>query len=99
MLHILLRDDIISWYTSKSNPRSDHKSRELEVQLSDRIWKNVGYVQERVEECSVRLVEDASKEAISKNPDPVDSKVRQLVNAATNSDNLSLMSATFQAWL
>mmetsp|Transcript_19582 Transcript_19582/g.41009 ORF Transcript_19582/g.41009 Transcript_19582/m.41009 type:complete len:1565 (+) Transcript_19582:380-5074(+) len=99
MLHILLRDDIISWYTSKSNPRNDHKSRELEVQLSDRIWKNVGYVQERVEECSARLVEDASKEAISENPDPVDSKVRQLISVATNSDNLSLMSATFQAWL
>ncbi len=99
ILHILLRDDILSWYTSKSNPRSDHKSRELEVQLSDRVWKNIRYVQERIEECSPRLVKDVSKKAISMDPNPVDSKVRELISVATSTDNLSLMSAAFQAWL
>lgn len=99
LFHLLLRDDIISWYTSKSNARNDQKTQELELQLSDRVWKNVRFVEEHLEECSPREVKTASEEAISSNPEPIDSKVRQLLDAATNPDNLSMMPPAYQAWL
>jgi len=99
ILHLLLRDDIISWYTSKTQPRNDKKTQEMEHQLSERVRKNVGYVQKRLEECSVRHVENAAEEAISENPQPVDAHVRNLVTAATNEEKLCLMSSTYQAWL
>jgi transformation/transcription domain-associated protein len=44
ILHILLRDDIISWYTSKTQPRNDKKMQEMEKQLSERVRKNIRYV-------------------------------------------------------
>jgi hypothetical protein len=73
--------------------------QEVERQLSDRIWSNVRFVQERFEECSPRVVEDAAAEVIKPNPDPIDIKVRSLINAATSAEKLSLMSPAYQPWL
>ena len=99
VLHLLLRDDIISWYTSKSTARNDQKTKELEDQMADRVWKNVHFVLERFEECSPKEVENANVEAIQSNPAPIDIKVRNLVDAATNSEHLCLMPPAYQAWL
>lgn len=99
VLHLLLRDDVMAWYTSKSSAKTDQKMQEVEHQLSDRIWKNVRSVQSRLEECSPRIVEDAAAEAIRPDPDPIDSKVRSLVNDAAAADKLCLMPAAYQAWL
>jgi phosphatidylinositol kinase/protein kinase (PI-3 family) len=99
VLHLLLRDDIIWWYTSKTQPRHDKKMQETEHQLSDRVWKNIRYVQARIEESATRAVENAAEEAISTDPQPIDAHVRNLLAAATNEQKLSLMSASYQAWL
>ena len=99
IFHLLLRDDVMSWYTSKSSAKTDQKMQDMERQLSDRVWSNVRFVQDRFEECSPREVEDASAEAIGSNPDPIDMQVRTLVEAATNATHLSLMPAAYQAWL
>ena len=99
ILHILLRDDIISWYISKTQPRNDRKMQEMEHQLSERVSMNIRYVQTRIEECSIRPVANAAEEAISENPQPVDAHVRHLVDAATSEEKLCLMSPGYQAWL
>lgn len=99
ILHLLLRDDVMAWYISKSSAKNDQKMQEVERQLSDRIWSNVRFVQDRFEECSLRKVEDAAAEATNPNPDPIDIKVRSLVDAATSAENLSMMPAAYQAWL
>lgn len=99
ILHLLMRDDIMSWYTSKSSPKNDQKIQEVERQLTDQIWKNVRFVQNCFEECSLREVENAMVEAVSQNPDPIDAKVRSLIDAATCADTLSLMPGIYHPWL
>ena len=99
ILHLLLRDDIISWYISKTQPRNDKKMQEMEHQLSERVRKNMDFVQTRIEECSARYVKNAGEEAVSESPQPVDAHVRSLVDLATNEKKLSLMPSSYQAWL
>ena len=89
----------MAWYISKSSSKNDQKMQEVEHQLTDRIWKNVRFVQSCFEECSPRKVVDAAAEAVETSPDPIDMKVRTLVDAATSVDNLIMMPATYQAWL
>ena len=88
----------MSWYTSKTQPRHDRKMQEMEHQLSERVKKNIRYVQARLKECSARHVENAAEEAVSEDPQPIDAHVRNLVDAATNEETLSLMSPNYQAW-
>ena len=99
ILHWLMRDDVMSWYTSKSSAKNDQKLQEVEGQLSDQIWKNVRFVQECFKECSPREVEDAAAEAMSENPDPIDARVRSLIDAATSAEKLSLMPVEYHPWL
>lgn len=99
VLLLLLRDDIMSWYTSKTQPRNDKKMQEMEHQLSERVKKNIRYVQTRLKECSTREVSNAALEAVSENPQPIDAHVRDLVDAATNEEKLCLTSSSYQAWL
>lgn len=99
ILHLLLRDDVMAWYISKSSPKNDQKMQEIERQLSDRIWSNVLSVQERFEECSPRVVSDTATEATKLNPNPIDSNLRFLIDAATSPNQLSQMPPSFQPWL
>ena len=99
ILHLLLRDDVMSWYTSKSSTKNDQKMQEVERQLSDRVQSNVRFVQEIFAECSPREVVDAAAEIIKPTPTPIDIKVRSLVNAATNTEKLSMMPPVYQPWL
>ena len=98
MLHLLLRDDVISWYTSKTSAANDKKIQDIELQLSDRVWKNVRFVQQRFDSCAPECVENVA-EAIEDNAPPIDMKVRALVDAACSADNLSSMPTSYQAWL
>jgi hypothetical protein len=62
ILRRLVRDDIVSWYTSKSMAKSDIKTQELVNQLGDRVATNVAVVQSKISECSVQLEpKEASK--------------------------------------
>ena len=100
ILHLLLRDDVMAWYISKSSSKGDLKMQEVERQLTERIWKNARLVKNRFEECSLREVDESARvEAIDPEQDPIDIKVRSLVDAATDVEKLSMMSATYQAWL
>ena len=104
MFCLLLRDDIVAWYISKSQARTESKIQELERQLSDRVTKNVSSVQSRLEKLVPRVSKEESsvipKVSISGiNPEPIDIKLRQLISFATSSDNLCLMPISYHAWL
>ena len=93
VLRLLMRDDIVAWYTSRSTAKNDVKTQELESQLADRVMKNVVSVQGRFADCSPR------RESATPSRTPVDKKVRELVDIATDPRKLCLMPTTFQAWL
>ena len=94
ILCLLLRDDIVSWYTSKSSARSDVKTQELERQLLDRILKNVALVQSRLKECAPTIVDHQVS-----GDDPIDKRIRELLERATSAEKLSKMPITYQPWL
>lgn len=90
IFRLLLRDDMIAYYT-RSTPKSDVKTQEMEKQLGDRIMKNVSMVQGKIGECAPALA--------SEGEEPVDKTVRTLVEAARSPENLCMMPASFQGWL
>lgn len=101
-LRLLLRDDIVAWYTSKSMSKPDAKTRDLEKQLMDRIMRNVMNIQTRIAECAPKATsgeeeENKKKEVLKK--DPVDLKVKELVKEATDPRRLCMMPSNYQAWL
>merc|ERR1711897_89905 len=69
VLHLLLRDDMMAWYASKSSARTDAEFQKLERQLADRVSKNFFLVNDRVHNCSVRDNKIEKKELL-------DSKLR-----------------------
>jgi transformation/transcription domain-associated protein len=90
-LQLLLRDDIVAWYVSKSAQREGSRSTlELEQQLTDRVAKNVAFIQERIEECTPNNEDEES---------PLDVGTKRLVAIATSETNLASMPATFCSWL
>eukprot|EP00934_Nitzschia_sp_Nitz4_P007582 Nitzschia sp. Nitz4//scaffold38_size140716//13247//26980//NITZ4_003128-RA/size140716-augustus-gene-0.132-mRNA-1//-1//CDS//3329550021//7572//frame0 len=91
ILRLLMRDDILAWY-SKSLAKSDGKTQELERQLFERISKNVSMLHARFSECAPSSTK-ASKDG------PVDSKVVELYEAATNHTKLAMMPTNYHAWL
>lgn len=93
ILRLLMRDDIVAWYTSRSTAKNDVKTQELENQLSDRVMKNVVAIQGRLADCAPR------RDGATALRTPVDKKVRELVDIATDPGKLCLMPTTFQAWL
>ena len=92
-LQLLCRDDIVSWYLSKSAQRdgSQRSTQDLERQLSDRISRNVSGIQERIKACAIDIKSDKD--------DSIDSGVKELVDIATKSENLARMPASYSAWL
>ncbi len=104
MFCLLLRDDIVAWYISKSQARTESKIQELERQLSDRVTKNVSSVQSRLEKLVPKVSNEESsvlpKVSINGiNPEPIDMKLRQLISFATSSEHLCLMPVSYHAWL
>jgi transformation/transcription domain-associated protein len=91
ILRLLMRDDILAWY-SKSLAKTDSKTQELERQLMERVSKNVSVLHARFSECAPTSTK-ASKEG------SIDSRIRELYDAATNAENLSMMPTNYHAWL
>lgn len=91
-LCVILRDDIVSWYCSKSPPRSDSKNQELERQLGERIVKNVSLAQRRMLECSPDTEMGTDKQ------DAADLHLRKLLHVATSPENLCEAPLPFQPW-
>jgi len=96
ILRLLVRDDIIAWYTSKSMAKSDKKTQELEKQLMDRVSKNVAMIQSKIAECSVKKI---SKEVATLPSEPVNHRVQELLEEASGYEKLSTMETSFQPWL
>lgn len=97
VLRLLLRDDMISWYTSKSRATSDVETQELERQFAERISKNVSLVRGRIESC---VPEVSSKSAEGRgNDNMVDTKVRSLIDMASSPEILCMAPINFQGWL
>ena len=91
ILRLLMRDDILAWY-SKSLAKTDSKTQELERQLMERVSKNVSVLHARFSECAPTSTK-ASKEG------SIDSRIRELYDAATSAENLSMMPTNYHAWL
>ncbi|KAI2509201.1 PI3/PI4 kinase-like protein [Fragilaria crotonensis] len=96
ILRLLMRDDIVSWYTSKSMAKSDAKTQELENQLVDRVAKNVAAIQAKFSDCSVQR---EPKGALNLKTQPVNQRVKELVSEACSLEALSTMESSFQPWL
>lgn len=97
LLCLLLRDDIVNWYTSKSSPRSDAKTRELEGQLMDRILKNTGLVHNRLKECAPSR---ATQNGVDLNDkQPIDKRIRELLLKSTQPEELCMMPHGYEPWL
>lgn len=93
ILRLLMRDDVIAFYT-RSMPKSDAKTVEMEKQLADRVHKNVVTLMTRVTECAPRLKRDEKS-----SDDPIDQRVKDLVAAARSPEKLCMMPSSYQAWL
>ncbi len=94
-LQLLCRDDIVSWYLSKSSQRDGHQrtTQDLERNLSDRVKKNVYVIQTRLRECTPR----SDRENTSKTP--VDDNVEKLMTMASQAENLVSMPMSYCPWL
>lgn len=97
IFRILMRDDLISFYT-KAMAKSDTKTVEMEKQLSSSVARNVATLHTRFAECTPGCKESAEKEKPN-DDSPIDHRVRNLIEAATNHENQSMMSANYQGWL
>jgi len=98
-LRLLLRDDIVAWYTSKSMAKSDTKMQELEKQLLDRVIRNAMHVQSRIAECVPKVTREEGTNVEALQKEPVDLKVKELVKEATDPKRLCMMPSNYQAWL
>ena len=95
ILRLLMRDDILAWY-SKSLAKTDSKTQELEKQLIERVSKNVYTLQSRFSECSPKNTDAGSKDGTSP---PLDKRVNELLEAATDPENLCMTRISYQGWL
>ena len=99
-LRLLLRDDIVAWYTSKSAAKSDSKMQELEKQLLDRVIRNAMHVESKIAECAPQVTRgEEGENAETLRQEPVDLKVKELVKEATDPKRLCMMPSSYQAWL
>ena len=101
ILHLLLRDDLIAFYT-KSLAKPDVKTQEMEKQLLERISKNVSTAQARLASCAPNRSKETSSTASKSSPssdDPIDKHVRQLLAVAQKDEQICMMPSTFLGWL
>ena len=93
-LQLLCRDDIVSWYLSKSSQRegSQRSTQELERQLGDRVKKNIYLIQSRIRHCAIKSPNEQKDTSC-------DSGVRNLISLATSHENLVSMPSNYAAWL
>jgi transformation/transcription domain-associated protein len=106
LLCLLLRDDIVHWYVSKSNARSDSKTRDLERQLMDRVQKNTSLAKRRLKECAPlddgQLdTNEEGKGSSSKEQKNglIDKRIRELLKTSMDPEKLCMMQNSYQPWL
>jgi len=91
-LCLFIRDDLLSWNSTKMSMPDDRGQRQLETQLRDKIRNNVGLIIKRL-----HMLMPSNQE--NKNPPmPMNSKVLQLIKDATSKERLCMMSSTWQPW-
>lgn len=95
IFRLLMRDDLVAFYT-KSVAKSDAKTFEMEKQLSGSVSRNVAALHSKFSECAPTGTPKIGNE---KEIELLDQKVRDLVTAARNPENLCLMSGNYQGWL
>lgn len=76
LLHLLLMDDVMAWYASKSSAKTDQKMQEVGTSCRTGPYSPASRNrQSRLKESSPRIVEarveDAVAEVIRPNPDPI----------------------------
>ena len=99
IFQLLMRDDLLAFFT-KTVAKSDSSTVALEKQLQDRVVKNTSTVQSRFSLCAPSLpAQNKESSPKEEGKQALDHKVRQLVAAAQDDENLSMMPSTFQAWL
>ena len=84
---LFVRDDLLSWNSTKISVPDDHGQRALESKLRDKIKINVRHTYTRVQSL---LVQSESG--------PMNSKVNQLIKNATSQERLCMMNPTWQPW-
>jgi len=92
---LLMRDDLVGFYT-KAMAKSDSKTFEMEKQLAETVKSNVAMLFSRFEECSPS---DKKTDRETAGEEPIDQRVRDLVQAAREPENICMMPGSFQGWL
>jgi len=95
IFRLLMRDDLIAFYT-KSIAKSDSKTCEMEKQLMHSVARNVASLHGRFADCAPKYKKSYQEEDAKA---PVDQRVRDLIEEARNSENLCMMSGSYQGWL
>jgi len=95
IFRLLMRDDLVAFYT-KSMAKSDTKTQEMERQLVDRVARNVSMLHARFAECAPCRESKASDE---KSEDPIDQRVRELLNEAQSAENICMLPGNYQGWI
>ena len=94
--YYLCRDDIVSWYLSKSSQREGSRStQDLERQLADRVKKNVYYIQSRIAQCKISTKQKEGEKQLSS----CDQEVKKLVEIATSAEKIAAMPLNYEGWL
>uniref|UniRef100_A0A7S0AZ10 Uncharacterized protein n=1 Tax=Minutocellus polymorphus TaxID=265543 RepID=A0A7S0AZ10_9STRA len=103
LLCLLLRDDIVHWYVSNSNARSDSKTRDLERQLMDRVKKNTSLAKRRLKECAPlddgQLdTNEEGKAGSSKEQKSglIDERIRELLKTSMDPEKLCMTQNSYQ---
>lgn len=91
-LCLFIRDDLLSWNSTKVPLASDLEQRQLEANLREKIQKNVNLVLKRI-----HLLMPASPDKSGK-PAVMNHKVQQLVKLATSKRKLCMMNPTWAPW-
>ena len=95
-LSLMLRDDLISWHASKTSPKTELEQRQIEKLLQDRMTKNVSKVMDRFDGlCAKQGRRDMQTGRLI----PADSKVHELIAAATDAENLGSLNPNWMAWV
>ena len=98
IFRLLMRDDLVAFYT-KSIAKTDSKTCEMEKQLTHSVARNVAYLHSRFAECAPTYMNKKKTDDDERPKTPVDQRVRDLIEAARNPENLCMMSGSYQGWL
>jgi phosphatidylinositol kinase/protein kinase (PI-3 family) len=91
-LNLFIRDDLLSWNSTKVPVLSDHAQRQLEKVLRENILRNAQLVLKRMHVLMPNSLPDKSAAVV------VNHKVLHLVKLATSKRKLCMMNPTWAPW-